>query len=220
MNGPSTRNLNALPDIATLLKLTQSLAALDAILSPEWDFRYYSFDATWAPDSMMASMRNGSGDDFFIWFGKPGAAIKGFAHEAAMSPYRGGKKSGIFPGLVESLPAEFGYMLTEPAFVSEDMTFLIWRGVLDHEWKTGPLEFPAGADVDGSEDLLRHLDGDPEKYQAFASEYFEFDVELADIQKLFDQVPLTAALVESISSEATTLDEIREDIVEIGYPLG
>lgn len=41
----STRQLGALPDIATLERLCQSLALLDAILSREWEYRYYSFNA-------------------------------------------------------------------------------------------------------------------------------------------------------------------------------
>ena len=68
----STRNLTQLPDIPTQRRLTQSLAVLGAILSPEWDLRYYSF-SKWAEGEMMASMRNGSGDDWFLLFGPPGA---------------------------------------------------------------------------------------------------------------------------------------------------
>ena len=42
----STRDLSALPTIETLKKLTQSLAMLDAVIEREWDYRYYSFNAT------------------------------------------------------------------------------------------------------------------------------------------------------------------------------
>src|SRR5262249_38357673 len=78
--GISTRNL-ALPGINDLRRLCQSIATLDAILSPEWELRYYSFSSTWTTGTMCASMRNGSGDDFFIHFSPVGALIKGFAHE-------------------------------------------------------------------------------------------------------------------------------------------
>jgi hypothetical protein len=57
----STRSLDALPDISTLRRLTRSLAMLDAIMSPEWESRYYSFDSHWGPGELMASMRNGQG---------------------------------------------------------------------------------------------------------------------------------------------------------------
>jgi hypothetical protein len=37
---------------------------LDAIMSPDWEYRYYFFDSKWGLSEMMASMRNGQGDDF------------------------------------------------------------------------------------------------------------------------------------------------------------
>ena len=40
----STRDLKLLPDIDVLRRAIQSIAMLDAILSPEWEFRYYSFN--------------------------------------------------------------------------------------------------------------------------------------------------------------------------------
>jgi hypothetical protein len=40
----STRDLSHLPDIDHLKSLSQSLAMLDAILCPEWEYRYYSLE--------------------------------------------------------------------------------------------------------------------------------------------------------------------------------
>ena len=45
---PSTRNRSALPEPGDLRRLSQSLAMLDAILCPEWQYRYHSFNASWA----------------------------------------------------------------------------------------------------------------------------------------------------------------------------
>lgn len=53
----STRDLNALPGIDGLMRLTQSLAILDAVLSPEWEYRYYSFNQAWAAGEKMALCR-------------------------------------------------------------------------------------------------------------------------------------------------------------------
>lgn len=38
-----------LPPVASLHRITQSLAMLDGILCPEWEYRYYSFNSQWAP---------------------------------------------------------------------------------------------------------------------------------------------------------------------------
>jgi hypothetical protein len=82
----TTIRRNMLPDIDALRRLSQSLAMLDAIISPQWEFRYYSFNSTWGSGEMMASMRNGSGDDYFLLFNAAGAILKGFAHESPMTP--------------------------------------------------------------------------------------------------------------------------------------
>ena len=63
----------------------QSMALLDAIIMPEWQFRYYSFDADRSPDGgitfcvSIGSMRNGSGDDLHAIFGRAGCLIRGFS---------------------------------------------------------------------------------------------------------------------------------------------
>ena len=41
---------------------------LDVILSPEREYRYHSYDAHWASAEEMASMSNGSGDEYSIVF--------------------------------------------------------------------------------------------------------------------------------------------------------
>ena len=64
----STRDLSFLPDVEQLRRLLQSMAMLDAILCPEWDLRYYSFNARWADGEQMGSMRDGCGDDLFVHF--------------------------------------------------------------------------------------------------------------------------------------------------------
>src|SRR5947209_6238038 len=83
----STRHPANLPPPDRLLKLCQSLALLDAILSPEWEYRSYSFNAHWDVEKrlQMGSMRNGSGDEFFILFSPQGAVILGCMHESAMA---------------------------------------------------------------------------------------------------------------------------------------
>ena len=50
----STRDLSELPDVEGLLKLHQSLATLDAILCPEWEFRYFSFNDHWDEGERLA----------------------------------------------------------------------------------------------------------------------------------------------------------------------
>jgi hypothetical protein len=53
-----------LPDIPVVRDRSRSLAMLDAILCPEWEYRYYSFATRWGPEQELASMRNGMGDSW------------------------------------------------------------------------------------------------------------------------------------------------------------
>ncbi len=118
----STRNLAGLPWIEELRRICQSLAMLDAIISPDWESRYFSFNSKWAPSEMMASMRNGCGDDYFILFTQYGAIIKGFWHESPLSPYGNGGK--VWDGILTEAPQEFAGFLAEPAFSINDTTFV------------------------------------------------------------------------------------------------
>src|SRR5262245_14588494 len=110
----STRNLKMLPDVDRLRALLQSVAMLDAILCPEWEYRYYSFNCRWAKREQMGSMRDGCGDSYFALFNPSGCFLKGFAHESTMSPYRR-KMNAIWPGVLETVPSTFKAALNEPA---------------------------------------------------------------------------------------------------------
>jgi len=191
---------------------------LDAIMSPEWENRYYSFNSKWGEGEMMASMRNGSGDDYFTLFNKHGAVLKGFAHESPMSPY--GNESGkLWSGLLDAVPSEFQGFLSEPAFSIEDTTFCIWRKYTDSSWQVGKIDYPEGDDPDGSEDLLFILDGKPPTYKEFAEEYYEREVDISAVEHVYQHKPLTSEIVAALNAEVAW-EELQSDIEEIGYPSG
>jgi hypothetical protein len=209
----STRGLRNLPDIPSFRRLVRALAMLDAILSQEWEDRYYSFDSHWSPDEMMASMRNGSGDHWFALLCPAGVALHGLAHEAPI--YR---MDDPWPGIFDTLPIGFrANFLNEPAFDAGNSTFCIWRRAADDAWCCGPVQLPAGDDPDGSADLLSILDGDPARYCAFAASYHERDLAPSDIASIYAHAPLTDALVRRLNP-AVTLASLAADIEAIGYP--
>jgi hypothetical protein len=212
----SSEILKILPAIDELRKLSQALAMLDAILSPEWEYRYYSFNSKWDSDEMLASMRNGSGDGYFLLFNPAGAILKGFDHESPMSPYAS-QWGKVWPEVLDGVPAEFQNFLAEPAFSMEDTTFCLWRRHGDPAWQTGQISYPQGEDPDGSVDLLSILGGTAAAYQAFAREYYEQEIDLAAIQHIYDGKPLTSGIVKSLN-ENLDLDDLDADIEEIGYP--
>lgn len=194
----------------------QSMAVLDAILSPEWQYRYYSFDSKWGEGEQMGSMRNGSGDEVFAVFSKHGCFITGFDHESTMSP-RVNDFNSVWPGVLDSVPPEFESGLSEPAFSMQDTTFCVWRRPGDKAWQRGSIEFPDGHDPDGSEQLLAGFDGKPLTYRDWAEEYFETPVALAAVAQVFKHNPLTDELVKALNADVS-LHDIEAELVEIGYP--
>ena len=212
----STQNLHLLPDVQKLKRLMKSLAMLDAIMSPVWDERVYSFNSTWDVDEQMASMRNGCGDEFFILFNPHGCFVKGFDHESAMSSW-GTDHQLPWQGLLEGMPEEFLEASKEPAFSMENISFCIWKLNTSGEWAKGQFEYMECEDPDGSEYLLEILDGNPETYKAFASEYYEVDLPLDAIKAVYGHQPLDGDVVKALNSEIT-LKSLQKDLAEIGYP--
>ena len=212
----STRNLSALPDIDRLKALLQSLAVLDVIMSPEWEYRYYSFNSAWSRDGQVGSMRNGSGDGFFALFNQAGCFIKGFAHESPMTPYRT-QPPKIWPGLLDGVPDEFSSAVTEPAFSMNDITFCIWCRYSDLSWAYGPVSFPGGEDPDGSGFLLSTLDADPDSYRQFAEEYYETAVPVEAVRHIYNHLPLTDKVVARLNTDVS-VEDASEELGETGYP--
>jgi hypothetical protein len=212
----STRNPNPLPAVVELRRLCQSLAMLDAVLMPEWDNRYYSFDAHWGDGEMLASMRNGSGDTYAILFTAAGAIIKGYAHESEMGRYAA-ESGRPWPGVVEQVPPEFQPMLAEPAFPLEETSFCVWRKADAALWEVGAIRFPEGEDPDGSRLLLSVLDGNPRTYQEWSEEYYERSVPLDAVEAVYQHQPLDGHLLGQLNPDIT-VDELSDDGQEIGYP--
>lgn len=209
----------ALPKIRVLRDRCRALATLEAILSPEWEDRYYSFDAHWGPGEEMASMRNGSGDSWSIVFSRAGAFVRGFDHESPMSPAANG--GALWPGLVEGMPEVFAPCVNEPAFSSDgtpDATVCIWRRPSDDEWHVGVLDRPEGDDPDGADWLFAVLlDGTPTSYREFAEDYYEADLDVDPVNEVFALQTLTDELVQRLNPDVT-LGDLGDDLAEIGYP--
>ncbi|ADB29538.1 conserved hypothetical protein [Kribbella flavida DSM 17836] len=206
-----------LPGIDAVRRTSRALAVLDAVLSPDPEYRYYSFDARWSPTDEAALMRNGSGDEYSIVFSPDGAIAQGFDHESPMSPRQspGGR---TWPGLFIGVPDELAPALDEPAFRDGDgnqsVTVCFWRTPADDRWLCGPVE---GADKDGAERLFGLLAEGPEGYLTFAEDHYEVALDLDAIRHVYALMPLTEYVVTSLNRERRLAD-LTEEIAEIGYP--
>lgn len=208
----STQNLSTLPHVTQLKRLLQSMAMLDSILSPDWQYRYYSFNAHWNNNEMMGSMRNGGGDEFFALFNSHGAFLKGFVHDAPVAA--AGIPSDLY---YRDLPTAFEGCSQEPAFSTDNVTFCIWRLFDQPAWSHGQVGLPASDDPDGSANLLSVLDGAPVSYSTWARDYYECDVPLIAVAAIYEHQPLTNELVFALNPR-NDLKALSRDIAEIGYP--
>ncbi|WP_433795889.1 hypothetical protein [Actinoplanes sp. CA-252034] len=192
--------VQALPGIEELRRRSRALAMCEAIISPDWESRYYSYDSRWNPErgEHLASMRNGSGDEYSIVFSPAGVYIRGLDHEAPQAP-----------GLFDDVPEVFAAQVGETAF-SQGANVCLWRETGDQRWHgRGP------DDVAWLFELL--VEGTPEAYQEFAEDYYEEDVDLAAVTEVFALRPLSDPLVRRLNP-AVTVDYLAGDIEEIDYP--
>ncbi|MFD5326595.1 hypothetical protein [Streptomyces sp. NPDC127092] len=205
----------ALPGIEELRDHCQGLAMLDAVLSPEWDGRYFSF----AKD--VASMRDGQGDEYTIVFSAAGAYVEGFAHEAPMSPWARLDDPEVWPGVLDDVPDVFlPCVSTAEDGYAPAVTACLWRELHDSAWRTGTIAFPTwgDGDPDGAGHLFGLLvDRSAEAYAAWASDYYETEVDVDAVRHVLGLRPLTREVVAALNPDAALAD-LAEDIAEIGYP--
>jgi len=212
----STADLSGLLSPPRLRRLFQSLAMLDAIMSPEWDYRYYSYDAKWGEGETMGSMRNGSGDEFFALFDANGCYIKGFGHEHWLSDVASTE-------FYKSVPDAFASGVSEPAFDPDHVTFCCWCYENADKWEYARVERYIGrepsfdGDPDGSGYLLGDLNGDPKEYLAIVEDYYEQQAPPSSISAIYDHRPLTQELISSLNPEVVLAD-VQADADSIGYP--
>ena len=209
----------ALPDIPTLRNLCRSMAVLEAVLNPDGE-RYYTFSPHWSDSEEIASMRNGSGDEFDIVFSPTGAYLRGFDHESPMSPYADDEP---WPGVLDSVPEVFRGCVEEPAFCDDGMprvTACIWREVDSDSWQVGEIDFPSGhADPDGSGWLFQLLtDRTPQAYQRFAEDYYEKGIDIDLVRNVYALRPVTLELIQRLNPDASVAGIVKE-VGALGYPV-
>lgn len=191
----------SIPPPIELERICKGLAALDAILSAEWEFRYFSFNATWDSSGAqrMASMRNGEGDEWFIVFDGEHALMKAYWRDAQRED-----PAVVYAGL----PAALEPQRNETAFSMDQVTF------------GGFYEPGIGWTLRGNPEPLAEglciLSGDVGAYRSYAAGYFEVDVPIEAIEHVLMGKPLDTGIVASIAKDRT-LESLESDLAEIGF---
>jgi hypothetical protein len=220
----AARLADRLPAPRIVRRWSQSLAVLDVIMSTRRDYRCFSFDAEFGPGRALASMRDGSGNEYSITFTGDGTFVRGFDHESPLSPFIQSPPA-LSPGLLTGLPGSLSAVAQEPAFTLAGvplMTVALWRLAGEGQWHHGPISYPLNweseyADPDGADWLFAQLDGHAESYLQYASDYFERRLPAAAVTAVLEHSPLTAALISELNP-ARSQHDLTDDLMQIGYP--
>ncbi|MDU0371660.1 hypothetical protein ACFPAF_14745 [Hymenobacter endophyticus] len=205
----STLDLSQLPNAAALQRLCVSLAALDAVNSPDPEFRYYTYNPQWDENEAVFEMSDGEGDQMLVLFRPEGCVINGFLHE-----YDQPDKAQITRGLPDAFDE---FIFGEPVN-SIGTTFCAWYTPA-HGWQTGVVE----NEEDGSEELLYIFDNDPATYADWANEYYLDEIEREPLETeavaaLYHHEPLTKTAALTLNHELQDWLQLEADLTEIGYP--
>lgn len=195
--------ISRLPDVEESRCIFQAAAMLEAILMPEWEYRYYSYNAHWDKNEQMASMRDGEGEHYFALFQPEGLIIKGYDRQF-------GRMYGP-QDVLQGVPDDFEGFLQEPAFMMDTTTFCIW--------KQGGQAWSVGKELEvEAYQLLELLIGKADYYYTWAQEYYEISLDRSLVQRIFDMEPLDEKMLKGLNEELDLAD-LAEDIQEIGYPV-
>ena len=205
----STKDYSLLPDRKTLQTICKAISVLGAIISQEWEYRYYSYNNKWAENEEFCEMRNGSGNQMLILFREDGCVINGFAHEFDQQD----KKN-----LTKKLPSIFDIFIFGEPVKTIGTTFCLWT-IEQKNWQVGQIENYE----DNSEEMLNIFDGNPQTYIDWATEYFEEShvesrIPLDTVTKIYSGQTLTKEMVLTIVEELEDWEQLEADLNEIGYP--
>lgn len=194
------KTLNDLPSIEDVRKRSQGLALLDTIVMPEWENRYFSFNNNWdgKGTEAMASMRDGSGSEYFLHFSIYGAVGKVLCIDdsASRSPAR-----------LAEIPSDFSVFTSEAAFSVHKATFFIWRQPGAKTWSASPSnlkEYP----------FLGFIVGGASTYHTWAEAYYEMRIDRAAVAEVFASLKISDNQL-SVLNPGRSIEELSDDLVEI-----
>ncbi len=160
-------------NIKNLQQKLKALALADTILEPEWEMRYFSYDSNWAEEQQMASMRDGEGCFWYVWFQGENIGYK------SISPHDGLMSKKELDDIKNNIPKEYEEFINEPAFYIDDATE-IWL-LKDLKWIKYGI-----TDITEIIDLSEIFKWSATEYKEWAEYYYEKDIDMEALNKVFD----------------------------------
>lgn len=187
--------------IEALCKKMKVLALLDAIIEQERQYRYFSYNTNWSDSEEMGSLRDGCGGEWFLWVSGEIAGYKCFSPEDGLM--------SDFDLVKSNAPEGYKEFFAEPAF-SMDHATCIWY-VENSEW------VKHGKPVNWLIDLEDISNWSAKGYHAWATDYYEQDIDLATVEQIFGG-QLNEQLVRKLNPDIE-MGELLDELSEIGIGL-
>ncbi|RDI18065.1 hypothetical protein DEU38_121102 [Rhodococcus sp. AG1013] len=199
-------SIEALPVGRAFSQRAKALAIIDAILCPEWEYRYYSFNSEWGSGQSMASARDGQGAEYFALISDDVIGFKSYEPQSPAVPPPSA-------GWAAHTPANTGLedFWGEPAFSMDRISWLATCDAGSWQLLAGELRIP---------DLAEALTRDADEHASWAATYYERTPSTEQVEAmrhLFDGEPLTGEIVAALNPSAGIVD-LTDDITEIGWP--
>lgn len=196
------KSINELPSPELVLRRSKSLAVIDAILMPEWEYRYFSFNANWDIGESIGSMRDGEGDHYFILF----ISAESLRVIGKVFSESSGVSENEVSSIIGRAPKHYAAFCSEPAFSINEMSFCFW--VEDNKWVATP--------KNNNLEYLGFL-VDSKIYSDWASKYYETSICKDAIDRIYGFEPLSEDLVNMLNP-AVSMSDVMDDIKDIAYP--
>jgi hypothetical protein len=192
-------SISELPNIDELKKRSKALALADAIFMRDWSYRYFSFNSLWDKHGTeaMASMRDGSGSEYFLHFGDAGVAGKVLADTPLLELQQS----------LNKVPNAFAEFKTEPAFKVAEASFYFWRLSVNGVWSASPNNL-------STYPLLGFLVGGHGYYREWAQDYYEREIDASLLEEVFSSLSVTDEQLRILNPELR-LDEMHSDLLLI-----
>ena len=201
----------------SLKKHLLAYAKIDLIMSPtpdDFGLRVYHYDKSWVPNGDFLTINDSGGDHYYLLFSPSGCIIKGFDHECEMSPYNFDEEEPL-PDFIanhnfyEGAPSELQELLDDPALEKDIATFCVWQSTESTDWSFTPLQIPDDWS-DGIETFLSYTSNLAQYKKWFEEDYYEADLDMDTLQKIFDGEPITETIIQSLNPEVDAKIVLKE----------
>lgn len=195
----SISDINLIPCGNSLKNHLRGIALVEAIIMPEWENRYFSFNKNWnvEKNEEMASMRDGSGNGYFLLF-YPHGIVGKVIHQGI---------NYNCSNISSEIPECFDSFKNEPAFIKDRASFFFWRKTSDLFWKVLPgilTDYP----------LLKFLVGGIRHYHTWAERYYEKKIDLTSLKQVYECLSVSEKNLHYLNVDLQ-MEDLEDDLIEI-----